>query len=89
MTEGRCNVGGNRQPAKTSAERWEQMLIEDYRDYRWRALMEPLCEKMERWRAGELPYPEMDETLEEVHREVCELRSLFAQRQDRLALLIQ
>ncbi len=76
-------------PGEMSVERWEQALIRDYREYRWRSLMEPLCEKMERWRAGELPYEEMDETIEGIYREVCEIRNLFAQREDRLVLLVQ
>ncbi|HHS97963.1 MAG TPA: hypothetical protein ENK08_08725 [Chloroflexi bacterium] len=82
-------MGGQENPAGMSVERWEQKLIEDYRDYRWRRLMEPLCEKMERWRVGKLPYAEMDETMEELYREVCELRNLFSQREDRVVLLIQ
>lgn len=72
-----------------SPERWEKKLIEDYRDYRWRRLMEPLCDKMDRWKKGDLNYDEMDRTLEEIHQEVYELRNLFSQRDDRLVLLIQ
>lgn len=79
----------NRQPIGTSAERWEQALIEDYRDYRWRRLMEPMCEKMQRWKEGRLTHAEMDRAFEECHQQVCEIRSLFSQRQDRLVLLIQ
>lgn len=73
----------------TSPQHWEQRLIEDYKDYRWRRLMEPLCQKMDQWRQGQLPYEEMEQVLEDIYREVCEMRNLFSQREDRLVLLIQ
>lgn len=74
---------------QTSVQRWEEKLVDDYRNYRWRQLMEPMCDKMERWRAGELTYAEMDQALEECHGRACEVRNVLTQRTDRLVTLIQ
>ena len=74
---------------KSSVQRWEQKLIDDYYHYRWEYLLEPLCATSQRWKAGELTVADMAEALENVHEQVCELRNLFAQRDDRLVMLIQ
>jgi hypothetical protein len=74
---------------RTLRSEWEEKLIADYYDYRWRRIMDPLCDKMQRWKDGDLTYAEMEETLEEVHEETCEVRSLFRQRRDRLVNLVQ
>jgi hypothetical protein len=68
---------------------WDQRLIGDYYDYRWRRLIDPLCEKMQLWKDGNLSHAEMQQTLEGVHQEICEVRCLFRQRKDRLVNLIQ
>ena len=74
---------------QTTGRPWEEALIEDYYDHRWRQLLEDHCEKLQRWKAGELTYDEMDQYIEEVHQQICETRSLFKQRRDRLVSLIQ
>ncbi|MGD2143223.1 MAG: hypothetical protein PVF54_01955 [Anaerolineae bacterium] len=68
---------------------WEERLIDDYYDHRWRRVIEPLCDKMQSWKEGRLTHAAMEETLEQVHDEVCEMRSLFRQRRDRLVNLIR
>jgi len=80
---------GHRERGDDSARQWDQMLIEDYYDYRWHQIIEPLCEKLQRWKDGKLSYDEMDRTMEEVYGQICEVRSLFSQRRDRLVLLLQ
>jgi len=74
---------------RTLRREWEEKLITDYYDYRWRRIMDPLCDKMQRWKDGDLTHAEMEKTLNEVHEETCEVRSLFRQRRDRLVNLIQ
>jgi hypothetical protein len=64
-------------------------MIDDYYDYRWHRLVDPLCDKMQLWKDGNLTHEEMERTLEGVHQEVCEVRCLFRQRKDRLVNLIQ
>lgn len=68
---------------------WEEKLIADYYDYRWHQLMEPMCEKMQAWKAGRLTHADMGQALEECHQRVVETRNLLSQRHDRLVLLIQ
>jgi hypothetical protein len=68
---------------------WNQRMIDDYYDYRWHRLIDPLCDKMQLWKDGNLTHAEMEETLEETHQEICEVRILFRQRKDRLVNLIQ
>jgi hypothetical protein len=68
---------------------WDQRMIDDYYDHRWHRLIDPLCEKMQLWKEGSLTHAEIEQTLEEVHQEVCEVRCLFRQRKDRLVNLIQ
>ena len=82
-------MGRSESSPETPAQWWEEKLVDDYRDYRWRQLMEPMCDKMDRWRAGELTYAEMDQSLEECHRRACEVRNVLTQRTDRLVTLIQ
>jgi hypothetical protein len=74
---------------QTSAQWWEEKLVEDYRDYRWRQLMEPMCDKMQSWKAGEFTHADMDQALEECHQQVCELCNILNQRKDGLVMLIQ
>ena len=71
------------------AYKWEQALIDDYHNYRWHRLMEPLCDKLQRWKAGQVSHEEMDQFMEEVYLQICEARNLFRQRRDRLVNLIQ
>jgi hypothetical protein len=68
---------------------WDQRLIDDYYDYRWHRLIDPLCDRMQLWKEGSLSHAEMERTLEEVHQEICEVRCLFRQRTDRLVNLIR
>jgi hypothetical protein len=44
---------------------------------------------MQLWRDGNLTHDAMEQTLEEVHQEVCAARLLFRQRKDRLVNLVQ
>lgn len=68
---------------------WEQVLVDDYYDYRWRLLLDPLCETFQKWKDGKLGYADIDHAIEEAYREKCALRNLMGQRKDRAAGLIQ
>lgn len=73
----------------SSPQWWEERLVTDYREYRWRQLMEPMCRRVEKWKAGELTPAEMEQAFEECYQKVTELRHILNQRSDRAALLIQ
>ena len=74
---------------QTQEWQWEQALVDDYYDHRWRQMLEPLCETFQRWKAGELAHAEVDKAIEEAYREKIVLHNLFSQRRDRAAGLIQ
>ncbi len=82
-------MDGSKGTLQTSGQWWEDRLADEYRDYRWHQLMEPMCEKMEKWRRGELAFAEMDKSLETCCQRAYEVRSVLTQRNDRLVLLIQ
>lgn len=68
---------------------WEEQLVADYREYRWRQLMELMYRQMEKWKAGELTSADMEQAFEECYHKITELRHILNQRSDRAALLIQ
>ena len=74
---------------QTREWQWEQALVDDYYDHRWRQMLEPLCETFQRWKAGELTYTDVDQAIDKAYEEKVVLRNLFAQRRDRAASLIQ
>ena len=72
-----------------SKRQWEQALIDDYYDYRWRQILEPLYEKFKRWDAGELDHVDMDEAIHETHKETRRAYSLFTESRSMLVGMIQ
>lgn len=77
------------QEAKSAVVEWEQALVDDYFTYRWEAVMEPLCDKLQLWKDGQVRHADMDTFLEQVHKQIWEIRNIFGQRRDRLVNLIQ
>lgn len=66
---------------KTPKWQWEQALIGDYSEHRGRQVLDPLYEKFQCWRAGELSHGDMDQAIHEVHKQNQATYTLF--RQDR------
>jgi hypothetical protein len=81
MNDGECR--------KSSQRQWEQALIDDYYDYRWREILEPLYEKFQRWEAGELDHADMDRAIHETHKQTQKVYSLFMERRSWLVGMIQ
>ncbi len=48
---------------QTPGYQWEQALLDAYYDYRWRQVLEPLYQKFQQWKAGELDHMDMDEAI--------------------------
>jgi len=78
-----------RKRRETPAWKWEQALIDDYYDYRWRQVLNPLCEAFKRWEAGELDHWDMDKAIHETHKENQGLFSLFTQNRSFLVGIAQ
>jgi hypothetical protein len=74
---------------ETPEWKWEQALIDDYYDYRWRQVLAPLCAKFKLWEAGELTHYDMDQAIHATHKQNQELYGLFTQSRSFLVGLIQ
>ena len=74
---------------ETPEYKWEQALIDDYYDYRWRQVLNPLYEKFKRWEAGELAHWDMDQAIHETHKENQTLYGLFTENRSLLVGMIQ
>jgi hypothetical protein len=71
-----------------SPKTWEESLTEAYWDYRWRKIMDPLCDTFQRWKAGELDHSDVDKAIDAAYKEKCSINSLLSQRPDRAAGVI-
>jgi len=39
---------------------WEQEMIDDYYDYQWHVALDPLYNKFQSWKAGEVAHTEIE-----------------------------
>ena len=74
---------------ESTGQYWEQSLIDDYCDYRWHKILDPLCDTFQRWKDGKLTYEDVDQAIDTAYSEKCGIKNLFAQRMDRAWTLIQ
>jgi hypothetical protein len=73
----------------TPEDQWEQALLDAYYDYRWREVLEPLYQKFQQWKAGELDHMDMDEAIHQTHKQTQEVYVFFTQKRDLLVRVIQ
>jgi hypothetical protein len=74
---------------ESGARQWEQALIDDYYDHRWRQILEPLYEKFQRWHAGGLSHDDLDTAIHETHKQTQKIYSFFTERRAMLVNMIQ
>ena len=79
----------SRKKRETPKWQWEQSLIDDYYDYRWREVLDPLYDKFRRWKAGELTHDDMDQAIHETHKRNQDLYKLFIEGRRSLVVSIQ
>ncbi len=79
----------NQETNPSPTQKWEQTLVDDYYNYRWRQVMDPLCDQLQNWKAGQLSHQEMDNVMTKVQADIWEIRNIFGQRRDRLVNLVQ
>ncbi len=72
-----------------NAKSWEEKLTEAYWDYRWRQIMDPLCDTFQRWKAGDCGNEDVNHAIDRAYKEKCAINSLLDQRADRAAAIIQ
>lgn len=74
---------------QTPEYQWEQALIHAYHDYRWRQILEPLYQKFQQWKAGELDHLDMDEAIHQTHKQNLEVYGTFTLKREILVRAIQ
>jgi hypothetical protein len=74
---------------KSPQWQWEQQLIDDYYDFACHIVLDPLYEKFQRWKAGELHHDDISEAIHEVHKQNQKLWSFFTNRREVLVFLIE
>ena len=72
-----------------SPKSWEEQLTDAYWDYRWRKIMEPLCDTFQSWKAGDLGDEDVNAAIDEAYKEKCLIHNLVTYRPDRAAAVIQ
>ncbi|MEJ2733258.1 MAG: hypothetical protein P8189_06765 [Anaerolineae bacterium] len=68
---------------------WEKTLTDAYWDYRWRKIMDPLCDTFQKWKAGELGHSDVNDAIDRAYKEKCLVNNLLTYRPDRAAAIIQ
>jgi len=74
---------------QTPEYQWEQALIDAYHEYRWRQVLEPLYQKFQQWKAGELDHLDMDEAIHQAHLKKQEVNGVFTLKREILVRAIQ
>ena len=74
---------------RTPEWEWEQSLIDDYYDYRWWQLLEPLYQKFQIWKRGQLDHEEVSLAIHKTNKATRALHTFFEERRDLLVSLIQ
>ena len=74
---------------QTPGYQWEQTFLDAYYDYRWQQVLEPLYQKFQQWKAGELDHMDMDEAIHQTHKQTQEVYVFFTQKRDWLVRVIQ
>ncbi len=80
---------GQKRRRQQEQAQWEAALLVAYEEYRWRQVLEPLAEQLQRWCAGELSHADIDAAIHATHRETRHLYSFFGQSRRWLVTLIQ
>ena len=63
-----------------SPKSWEEQLTDAYWDYRWRKIMEPLCDTFQGWKAGKLGHSDVDKAIDKAYKEKKHLQLIFLDR---------
>ena len=68
---------------------WEQEMIDAFHDYQWHLVLDPLYEKFQDWKAGDVSHAEMDEEIHGTHKSCQHVYSLFTAKREFLVRIIQ
>jgi hypothetical protein len=62
---------------------------EAYYDYQWRLTLNPLYDKFQGCKAGEISHAEIDEAIHKAHKSCQDVYNLFTTKRDLLVRIIQ
>jgi hypothetical protein len=79
----------HKKPTQTPEYQWEQALIHAYHDYRWRQVLDPLYQKFQQWKAGELDHMDMDAAIHQTHQQTQEVYGVFTLKREILVRAIR
>ncbi|MCL5744517.1 MAG: hypothetical protein M1541_11425, partial [Acidobacteria bacterium] len=71
-----------RRDPESSAWQWEQELIDSYLEHRWALILTPLCEQLDRWKAGEHNYHDVVQAVRTARKADDTLQALVAKDRD-------
>ncbi len=74
---------------KSPEREWQQKLIDDYYDYRWKQILEPLYQDFQHWKAAERSQADMNQAIHAAHKESQQIYTFFARGHDTLVGWIQ
>lgn len=74
---------------QTPEYQWEQALLDAFYDYRWREVLEPLYQKFQQWKAGELDHLVISEAIHRTRKETQAVYSIFTMKRDILVRALQ
>jgi hypothetical protein len=74
---------------QTPEYQWESALISAYYDYRWKWVLDPLYQKFQQWKAGELSHLDIDEAIHRTYKPRRDVNSFFSLKRDYLVRAIQ
>ena len=74
---------------QTPEYQWEQALLDAFYDYNWRQVLEPLYQKFQQWKAGELDHMDISEAIHYTRKQTQEVYSLFTLKREMLVRVIQ
>jgi len=68
---------------------WEQEMIDAYYDDQWHQALDPLYDKFQQWKAGDLSHGELDEAIHQTHKSCQHVYNFFTTKRDLLVRIIQ
>ncbi len=74
---------------ESEEERGEGEIIAEYYDMKMEEALEPLYEKFQKWKEGEMSHGELSDAIHECHKEMQRIYSIFNSSRDFLMKLIE
>jgi len=74
---------------ESAAAQWEQEMIDAYMEHRWAQILSPLCEQLDRWKAGERNYDDIVEAIRAARKADDAVQGILEKDHEWLVKVIQ